>query len=120
MESEWAMLHSLWTRLFGVVVRRLSVPVVAATWRTLVVKKEAFQSWSAQGSPEAADNYQESRGFAASVVAEAKTRVTLEFGEAVEKDFQLASWKFWQAVMAHSEFSKGVELLTLTEDAVKQ
>ncbi len=37
----------------------------------------------AQGSPEAADRYQEARRAAASVVMEAKARVWEEFGEAI-------------------------------------
>ncbi len=51
-----------------------------------------------QGSPEAANGYQEASRAAASVVAEAKTRVWEEFGEGMEKDFRLASRKFWKTV----------------------
>jgi len=58
------------------------------------LKKEAFRAWLAQGSPETADGYREARRVAASAVAEAKTRMWEEFGEAMEKDFQLASRKF--------------------------
>lgn len=39
----------------------------------------------AQGSPEAADRYWEARRAAASAVAEAKTPVWEEFGEAMDK-----------------------------------
>jgi len=66
-------------------------------WWTPVVK-EAFRAWLAQGSPETADGYLEARRAAASAVTEAKTRVWEEFGEAMEKDFRLASRKFWQTV----------------------
>ncbi len=62
------------------------------------LKKQAFRAWLAQGSSEAADRYQEARRAAASVVAEAKTWVWEEFREAMEKDFQLASRKFWQTI----------------------
>ena len=63
------------------------------------------------------------------MVAEAKTRVWEEFGEAMEKDFRLASKKFWQTVrqlgkgkqgIAQAVFSIGGELLTLTGDIVGQ
>ena len=62
------------------------------------LKKEAFRAWLAQGSPETAGGYREARRTAASVVGKAKTRVWEEFGEAMEKDFRLASRKFWQTV----------------------
>jgi len=55
------------------------------------LKKEAFRACLAQGSPEAADAYREAKRTAASAIAEAKTRVWEEFGEAMEKDFWLAS-----------------------------
>jgi len=48
--------------------------------------KEVFRAWLAQGSPETPDGYWEARRAAASAVAEAKTRVWEEFGEAMEKD----------------------------------
>ena len=56
-------------------------------------KKDAFWAWLAQGSPEAADGYRQARQAraAASAVTEAKTWVWEEFGEAIEKDFWLAS-----------------------------
>jgi len=44
------------------------------------------------------DRYREAKRTAASAVAEAKARVWEEFGEAIEKDFQLASRRFWQTV----------------------
>ena len=91
------------------------------------LKKEAFRAWLAQGSPETADGYQEARRAVASAVAKAKTQVWEEFGEAMEKDFRLASQKFWQTVrrprkgkqgLAQAVFSRGGELLTQTEDIV--
>jgi len=57
-----------------------------------------LQYTQTQESPETADGYKEARRAAASVVAEAKTRVWEEFGEAVEKDFRSASRKFWETV----------------------
>ena len=86
-----------------------------------------LSAWLAQGSPETADRYREARRAAASVVAKAKTRVWEEFGEAMEKDFRLASKKFWQTVrrlrkgkqgLAQAVLSRGGELLTQTEDIV--
>jgi len=59
-----------------------------------------------------------------SVVAEAKIRVWEEFREAMEKDFRLASRKFWQTIrrlskgkqgLAQAVLSRGGELLTQTE-----
>lgn len=44
-----------------------------------------------QGSLEATDEYRRAKRAAALVVAEAKTQVCEEFGEAVQKDFRLAS-----------------------------
>ncbi|KAK0152129.1 hypothetical protein N1851_006494 [Merluccius polli] len=85
------------------------------------LKKEAFRAWLAQGSPEAA------RRAAASAVTGAKTRVGEEFGEAMEKDLQLASRKFWQTVprlrkgkqgLAQAVFSRGGELLIRPGDIV--
>ncbi|KAK3531414.1 hypothetical protein QTP70_019258 [Hemibagrus guttatus] len=73
-------------------------------WLTLEVrdavklKKESYRAWLAQGTPEAAEVYQQAKRAAARVVSEAKTRVWEEFGEAVEKDYRTASGKFWQTV----------------------
>ena len=70
----------------------------------------------AQGSPETADRYRQARRAAASAVTKAKTQVWEEFGEAMEKDFRLASKKFWQTVrrlrkgkqgLAQAVFSRG-------------
>ena len=58
--------------------------------------KEAIQG--SQGSPETAEGYWEARRAPASVVAKAKTQLWVEFGEAMVKDFWLASRKFWQIV----------------------
>ncbi len=72
------------------------------------LKKEAFPAWMAQGSPEAADRYWEARRDVASVVREAKIWLWEEFGEAMEKDFRLASGlsipnllKVWSKTLAH-------------------
>ncbi|KAK9542006.1 hypothetical protein VZT92_002010 [Zoarces viviparus] len=62
------------------------------------LKKENFKAWLAQGSPEAAERYRQARRAAAAVVADAKTRAWEEFGEAMEKDFQLATRRFWQTI----------------------
>jgi len=88
---------------------------------------EAFRAWLAQGSLETSDGYREARRAAASAVAEAKTRVWEEFGEAMEDDFRLASSKFCQTIrqfrkgkqgLAQAVLSRGGELLTQTEDIV--
>ena len=59
------------------------------------------------------------------MVAEAKTRVWEEFGEAMEKDYRLASKKFWQTIRrhrrvkqcpAHTVYSGSGNLLTSTGD----
>ncbi|KAK0143288.1 hypothetical protein N1851_018576 [Merluccius polli] len=73
------------------------------------IAEEAARSCGEKASPEAADRYWEARRAAASAVAKAKTRVWEEFGEAMEKDFRLASRKFW-----------GGELLTQTGDIVRR
>ncbi|KAK3545105.1 hypothetical protein QTP70_000615 [Hemibagrus guttatus] len=61
------------------------------------------------------------------VVSEAKTRVWEEFGEAIEKDYQTASGKFWQTVRhlrrdkqlsANTIYGGGGELLVSTGDIV--
>lgn len=59
---------------------------------------ETFQAWLAQGSLEAVDRYWEASRAATSAVAEAKTWLWEELGEAMEKDFWFTSRKFWQTV----------------------
>ena len=54
-----------------------------------------------------ADRYREARRAAASAVTKAKTRAWEEFREAMEKDFQLASRKFWQTVRDSGRESRG-------------
>ncbi len=84
MESEWAMFKA---SIAEVAAKNCGWKAISAChggnlrsrWWTPVVKeavrlkKEAFWAWLAQGSPEAADWYQEARRAAASVVTEAKT-----------------------------------------------
>ncbi len=70
-------------------------------WWTLVVKeavklkKKASKAWLSQGSPKAADRYQEAREAEVSAAAEVKIRVWEEFRETLEKDFWLTLRKFW-------------------------
>lgn len=66
--------------------------------KAVKLKKEAFRAWLAGRSVEAADRYRLARRAKARTVVEAKTCVWEEFGEAMEKDFQLVSTKFWQTV----------------------
>uniref|UniRef100_UPI0037E775E1 G-protein coupled receptor 4-like n=1 Tax=Semicossyphus pulcher TaxID=241346 RepID=UPI0037E775E1 len=65
--------------------------------------------------------------LAFSGVAQVRVRVWEEFGEALEKEFRLASKKFWQTVrrlrkgkqgLAQAVFSRDGELLTRTKDIV--
>ncbi|XP_054860769.1 uncharacterized protein LOC118470292 [Amphiprion ocellaris] len=136
MESEWTMFK---TSIAEAAVRNCGLKVTGAChggnpktrWWTPAVreavrlKKEAFQAWS----PEAADRYQLAKRAAAVTAAEAKTRVWEEFGEAMEKDFWLASRKFWQTVrrfrkgrqgFTQAVYSRGGELLTCTGDIVRR
>ncbi|KAK3554945.1 hypothetical protein QTP86_001875 [Hemibagrus guttatus] len=104
-------------------------------WWTLEVrdavklKKESYRAWLAQGTPEAAETYRQAKRAAARVVAESKTQVWEEFGEAMEKRYQTASGKFWQTVQhlrkgkqlsANTVYSGGGELLASTGDIVRQ
>ncbi|KAK3526686.1 hypothetical protein QTP70_031467 [Hemibagrus guttatus] len=104
-------------------------------WWTLEVrdaiklKKESYQAWLAQGTPEAAEAYRQAKQAAARVVSEAKTRVWEEFGEAMETDYWTASVKFWWTVWrlrrgkqlsAITVYSGGRELLASTGDSVGQ
>ena len=138
MESEWAMFRA---SIAEAAARSCGQKAVGACrggnqrtrWWTPAVKeavrlkKEAFRAWLAQGSPETADRYRQARRAAASAVTKAKTQVWEEFGEAMEKDFRLASKKFWQTIrrlrkgkqgLAQAVLSRGGELLTQTEDIV--
>ena len=102
-------------------------------WWTPVVrdavkqKKECYLSLLAGGTPEAADRYRLAKRAAARAVAEAKTRVWEEFGEAMEEDYRSASKRFWQTVRrlrrgkqlsTNTVYSAGGELLTSTGDVV--
>ncbi|KAK3567248.1 hypothetical protein QTP86_015079 [Hemibagrus guttatus] len=104
-------------------------------WWTLEVrdavklKKESYRAWLARGTPEAAEAYWQAKRTAAQVVSEAKTRVWEEFGEAMEKDYRMASGKFWETVWrlrrgkqlsANTVYSGGGELLASTEDIVRR
>lgn len=55
-----------------------------------------LSGWFAQGTPEAADRYQVVRKNVDS--EETKTLAREEFGDAMEKDFQSDSKRFWQTV----------------------
>lgn len=62
----------------------------------LTLKKEAFQAWLACGTPETADRYQWTKRNMALAVVEAKSQAWEDSGEAMGKDFWLASKRFWQ------------------------
>ncbi|KAK3574287.1 hypothetical protein QTP86_004367 [Hemibagrus guttatus] len=62
------------------------------------LKKESYRAGLARGTPEAAEAYQQAKQTTAVVVSEAKTRVWEESGEAMEKDYRMASGKFWQTI----------------------
>ncbi|KAK3529727.1 hypothetical protein QTP86_000816 [Hemibagrus guttatus] len=79
------------------------------------------------GELEAAEAYRQAKQAAAQVVSEAKTLVWEEFGEAMEKDYRMASGKFWLTVWclrrgkqfsANTVYSGGGELLASTGDTV--
>ncbi|KAK3542765.1 hypothetical protein QTP70_002779, partial [Hemibagrus guttatus] len=106
------------------VLRRQSLNTVVDTGSKL---KESYRAWLARGTPEAAEAYQQAKRTTAVVVSEAKTRVWEEFGEAMEKDYRMASGKFWQTVRrlrrgkqlsANTVYGGGGELLVSTGDIV--
>ncbi|GAA6083977.1 receptor-type tyrosine-protein phosphatase F-like, partial [Tachysurus ichikawai] len=136
IESEWTMFS---TSIVNAAARSCGDKVSGACrggnprtrWWTpevrdaVKLKKESYRAWLAQGTPEAADRYRRDKR----VVAEAKTRVWEEFGEAMEKDYRLASKKFWQTVRrlrrgkqcpAHTVYSVSGNLLTSTGDILGQ
>ncbi|KAK3556337.1 hypothetical protein QTP70_007103 [Hemibagrus guttatus] len=91
------------------------------------LKKESYRAGLARGTPEAAEAYQQAKQTTAVVVSEAKTRVWEESGEAMEKDYRMASGKFWQTIRclrrgkqlsANTVYSGGGELLASTGDIV--
>ncbi|XP_076740219.1 uncharacterized protein LOC143418639 [Maylandia zebra] len=93
------------------------------------LKKESYRAWLACGTPEAADRYRQAKRNAARAVAEAKTRVWEELGEAMEKDFRATSKRFWQTVRrlrrgkrcsTCTVYSAGGALLTSTEKIVRR
>ncbi|KAK3532671.1 hypothetical protein QTP86_027655 [Hemibagrus guttatus] len=106
---------------------------VGRGWWTLEVrdavklKKESYRAWLARGTPEAAEAFQQAKRSTAVVVSEAKTQVWEEFGEAMEKDYWMASGKFWQTVRrlrrgkqlsANTVYGGDGELLASTGDIV--
>ncbi|KAK3514608.1 hypothetical protein QTP70_021525, partial [Hemibagrus guttatus] len=107
IESEWTMFSF---SIVDAVIRSCGHKVSGAgrggnlrtQWWTLEVrnavklKKESYRAWLARGTPEAAEAYRQAKQTTAVVVSEAKTRVWEEFGEAMEKDYQTTSGKFWQ------------------------
>ncbi|KAK3525845.1 hypothetical protein QTP70_010916 [Hemibagrus guttatus] len=138
IESEWTMFSS---SIVDAAIQSCGRKVSGASrgsnprtqWWTLEVrdavklKKESYQAWLAWGTPEAAEAYRQAKQTTAVVVSEAKTRVWEEFGEAMEKDYQTASGKFWQTVRrlrrgkqlsANTVYSGGGELLASTGDIV--
>ncbi|KAK3538885.1 hypothetical protein QTP86_018754 [Hemibagrus guttatus] len=138
IESEWTMFSS---SIVDAAIRSWGRKVSGAScggnprtqWWTLEVrdavklKKESYRAWLARGTPEAAEAYRQAKRTTAVVVSEAKTWVWEEFGEAMEKDYQTASGKFWQTVRclrrgkqlsANSVYGGGGELLVSTGDIV--
>ncbi|KAK3573272.1 hypothetical protein QTP86_019232 [Hemibagrus guttatus] len=138
IESEWTMFSS---SIVDTAIRSCNRKVSGAgrggnprtQWWTLEVrdavklKKESYRAWLARGTPEAAVAYRQAKRTTAVVVSEAKTRVWEEFGEAMEKDYRMASGKFWQTVQrlrrgkqlsANTVYGGGGELLVSTGDIV--
>ncbi|KAK3535695.1 hypothetical protein QTP70_020572, partial [Hemibagrus guttatus] len=105
--------------------------IVRVCWGRLAdpsVRSPVEPGWL-EGTPEAAEAYRQAKRTAAGVVSEAKTRVWEEFGEAMEKDYQTASGKFWQTVRrlrrgkqlsVNTVYSGGGELLASTGNIVGQ
>ncbi|KAK3536886.1 hypothetical protein QTP86_027004 [Hemibagrus guttatus] len=138
IESEWTMFS---TSIVDAAIRSCGHKVSGAgrggnprtQWWTLEVKdtvklkKESYRAWLAGGTPEAAETYRQAKRTTAVVVSEAKTRVWEELGEAMEKDYQTASRKFWQTVRrlrrgkqlsANTVYGGDGELLVSTGDIV--
>ncbi|KAK3526376.1 hypothetical protein QTP70_025405 [Hemibagrus guttatus] len=138
IESEWTMFSS---SIVDAAIRSCGRKVSGAgrggnprtQWWTLEVrdavklKKESYRAWLARGTPEAAEAYRQAKRTTAVVVSEAKTRVWEEFREAMEKDYRMASGKFWQTVQrlrrgkqlsANTVYGGGGELLVSTGDIV--
>ncbi|KAK3560563.1 hypothetical protein QTP86_010899 [Hemibagrus guttatus] len=138
IESEWTIFSS---SIVDTAIRSCGRKVSGAgrggnprtQWWTLEVrdavklKKESYRAWLARGTPEAAKAYWQAKRTTAMVVSEAKTRVWEEFGEAMEKDYWMASGKFWQTVRclrrgkqlsANTVYGGGRELLVSTGDIV--
>ncbi|KAK9532994.1 hypothetical protein VZT92_010351 [Zoarces viviparus] len=125
MESEWTMFKA---SIVDAAARSCGRKVIGACrggnprtrWWTpevreaVKLKKETFKAWLAQGSPEAADRYRQARRAAAAVVANAKTRAWEEFGEAMEKDFRLASRRFWQTIRRLRKGKQGLPQAVLS------
>jgi len=121
MESGWTMFNaSLVDPAARSCVRKVIGACLGGNPRTLGVreavklKKEAFRAWLAQGSPEAADSYRQASRAAAAVVADAKTRAREEFGEAMEKDFWLASRRFWHTIQQLRKGKQGLPQAVLS------
>ncbi|XP_057694822.1 uncharacterized protein LOC130917441 [Corythoichthys intestinalis] len=140
IESEWTMFR---TSIVEAADRSCGRKVVGACrggnprtrWWTpgvrdaVKLKKEAYRAFLACGTPEAADRYRLTKRTAASAVAEAKTRTSEEFGEAMENDFRTASRKFWSTIRRlrrgkqctiNTVYSEDGVLLTSTRDVVSR
>jgi len=94
MESEWAMFRASIVEAAAWRSRQKAVGAcrggnLRTRWWTPAVKEAIRLKKVGPGSPETAGRYREVRRAAASAIAEAKTWVWEEFGEAMEKDFRL-------------------------------
>ncbi|KAK3525229.1 hypothetical protein QTP86_024952 [Hemibagrus guttatus] len=113
IESEWTMFFS---SILDAAIRSCGRKVSGAghggnprtQWWTLEVrdavklKKESYQAWLAQGTPEAAEAYRQAKQTTALVVSEAKTRV----------------WEEFEGLSANTVYGGGGELLVSTGDIV--
>ena len=138
IESEWAMFRS---SIVEAAARCCGCKVVGACrggnprtcWWTpevrdaVKLKKGCYKDLLACRTPEAADRYRLAKRTAAAVVAEAKTRAWEKFGETMEKDFRVASKRFWTTIKrlrrgkqcsVSTVYSAGGTLLTSTVDVV--
>lgn len=67
--------------------------------------KQSYLVFLADGSPEAADRYRQTKQIAATLVTETKTRDWKELGKAMENDF----WTSSKKVLDHHPASEGRE-----------
>lgn len=66
--------------------------------RNAIKPKESCQSMLDSWTPDTIDRYRHAKQATTWAVLEVKTLIWGEFGKAMQKDYRVASKKFWQAV----------------------